>query len=75
MDLSAGGRPYREYGTQYSIRALNALALAFDHIAVAISEADLDDPDGSAANGVAQAAGLLILTGASKRRSRHDSKV
>ena len=57
-------------------RDLNArLALAFDHIAGAIAEAGFDNPDGRAADGVAHATGLLILTGAGRMkvfRSRPD---
>jgi TetR/AcrR family transcriptional regulator len=57
-------------------RDLNArLAFAFDHIAGAISEAGFDEPDGRAADGVAHATGLLILTAAGRMkvfRSRPD---
>ena len=57
-------------------RDLNArLASAFDHIASAISEAGFDDASGRAADSVAHASGLLILTNAGRMkvfRSRPD---
>lgn len=57
-------------------RDLNArLAFAFDIIADAIAEAGLDDPAGRAADGIAHASGLLILTNAGRMkvfRSRPD---
>jgi TetR/AcrR family transcriptional regulator len=55
---------------------LNArLALAFDHIVKAISDAGFDDPDGRAADGISHASGLLLLTNAGRMkvfRSRPD---
>jgi AcrR family transcriptional regulator len=57
-------------------RDLNArLALAFGHIAEAISGAGFDDADGRAADGISHASGLLLLTNAGRMkvfRSRPD---
>ena len=50
-------------------RDLNArLASAFDHIVDAISKAGFDDPSGRAADSVAHASGLLILTNAGRMK-------
>ena len=74
-DLSLGLYLFRAQGVQpvglkpELNRDLNArLAMAFDHIVAAISEAGFDDPNGRAADGIAHATGLLILTSAGRLR-------